>query len=769
MTQKKKKKKWYVFLKKRGIVLSLLAVLVILTFYSAYLYGVIRKKFDGQRWDLPAVVYARPLELYKGLYSTAEQLEKELQLAGYRRDNQPNVAGGYKRLGREIRLVTRDFHFPDGLQKSIKVTILFSQTGIQSIYRTDNHEELPILRLDPARIGSFHPIKHEDRIVLTHSELPDLLIKTLLAVEDRDFYSHCGLSPKAILRAIWTNLKARKTLQGGSTLTQQLVKNFFLTNKRTLWRKFNEAIMALLLELHYSKDEILTAYTNEIFLGQDGNRAIHGFALASQFYFRRNLADLDPARIALLVGLVKGPSYYHPVRHADRCRKRRKLVLDIMWEQSLLNKETYEQEQSVPVGDSEKILSGFNRFPAFLDLVRRQLTEDYHEKDLTSDGLKIFTTLNPQIQGQVEKHLAQTLDNLEKESNVKKLEGAVIVTNRHNGEILAVSGGRNPLQNYFNRAVDAVRPVGSLIKPAVYLAALQNGKTLLSPVDDSAITVTLDDGNEWQPKNFDRIKHGRIALYQALTNSYNLATVRLGMDIGLEKVAEVVKKLGIKKSFPPYPSLLLGAISLSPLEISGMYQTLAAGGFFIPQRVIGSVLAADDNTIKRFSLSVEQRFSPEHIFLLNTVLQNTVREGTGKSLANFVPSSQNVAGKTGTSNDLRDSWFAGFTNNRMILVWVGRDDNKPTCLTGATGALKVWGEIAADLPSRPLHLTEPPGIKWVWFNPETLEKSSRFANNSRRLPFIAGELTDSDAPRPPRRIKKKGLKIFETIRNWFRR
>ncbi len=769
MAKKKKKNGKFAFFKKTGIVFSLFAVLV-LAFYCAYLDRVIRKKFDGKRWDLPAVVYARPLELYTGLHLTAEQLEKELQLAGYRPESLPDAAGGYESLNQKIHLVTRDFHFPDGLQKSTNLTVTFSRDRIQSIYQTDSYEELSIVRLDPARIGSFHPREHEDRIVLSRSELPDLLIKTLLAVEDQDFFTHFGLSPRSIARAIWANLKAGETVQGGSTLTQQLVKNFFLTNERTLWRKFNEAIMTLLLELHYSKDEILTAYANEIYLGQDGGRAVHGFALASQFYFRRNVEDISPAQIALLVGMVKGPSYYNPVRHPERTLKRKKLVMDIMREQSLIDEETYKQAQTSPVIDSGKTLSGFNRFPAFLDLVRRQLVQDYHEEDLTSDGLKILSTLDPQMQWQVEKHLSQTLNALEKRSNVETLEGAVIVTNRENGEILAVSGGRNPLQNSFNRAVDAVRPVGSLIKPAVYLTALQNGYTLTSPVDDSAITVDLQDGTQWKPKNFDRIEHGRVALYQALAHSYNLATVRLGMNISLEKVMQTVKHLGIDSSFPPYPSLLLGAVSMSPLEMSHMYQTFAAGGFFIPQRVIGSVLAADNSIVKRFALSVEQRFAPEHIFLINTALQNAVNEGTGKSLAALVPSSYNVAGKTGTSNDLRDSWFAGFTNDRMALVWIGRDDNKPTGLTGASGALVVWGNMIRDFASQPLQLVEPPGIEWSWINPETLETTNRFHYKCRQLPYIAGSSPNPGSTASPSLQKKEPDKgILKTIRKWFQR
>ena len=408
-----------------AIALSILALI----FYTLYLDNVIRQKFDGKRWSLPAVVYARPLELYAGLKLSADQLEKELLLAGYRKERHPEHPGGYGRTADTVHLVSRDFHFPEGLEKSSRLTVYFSGNKITRIINSRTGKTLPIVRLDPARIGSFHPRQHEDRIVLTREELPELLVKTLLAVEDQKFYAHHGLSPLSIARAMLVNIKAGKTVQGGSTLTQQLVKNFFLTNKRTLWRKFNEAIMAALLELHYSKDEILTAYANEIFLGQDGGRAVHGFGLASLFYFRRDLEDLSTDQIALLVGMVKGPSYYDPRRHKKRSRKRRQVVLDIMQAQSIIGEKAYHQAKSKPLDLSEKSMHGFNRFPAFLDAVRRQLSQDYRDDDLTTDGLKILTTLDPQVQWQVEDKLARTLAEKEKQTASEDLRDKMLLFN----------------------------------------------------------------------------------------------------------------------------------------------------------------------------------------------------------------------------------------------------------------------------------------------------------------------------------------------------
>ncbi|MCK9297255.1 MAG: penicillin-binding protein 1B, partial [Desulfobulbaceae bacterium] len=649
----------------RVAIIVLVLSSVAFSIYANYLDKVIRAKFDGKRWSIPAVVYARPLELYPDLAFTPEMLAEELQLGGYREDQQATAPGGYDRRGNVMHLVTRDFYFSDGPEKSTAVTVEFAGQRVAAITRTDTGERLPLVRIDPARIGSFHPREHEDRILLKRSDLPDLLVKSLVAVEDQHFYFHFGVDPLAILRAMFVNLRAGGTVQGGSTLTQQLVKNFFLNNQRTLGRKINEAIMALLLEMHYTKDEILTAYANEIFLGQDGGRAVHGFGLASQFYFRRDVKDLSPDQVAMLIGMIKGPSYYDPRRNEERCLQRRQVVLEMMRAGNVITEEQFQTAKVAKLESSDTIMSGFNRYPAFFELVRRQLDRDYREEDLTGDGLKILTTLDPQVQMKVEKQLAASLATLEKRTNRKGLEGAVVVSSRDGGEILALAGGRHPLKPGFNRALDAQRPIGSLVKPAVYLTALANGYTLATPVDDVAVTLASAGTKKWRPANFDKREHGRVPLYEALAHSYNLATIRVGLDVGVAKVIDNVRRLGVDRDFSPYPSFLLGAAPMSPLEVSQMFQTLASGGFYQPQRVIGSVLTADNKVVKRFGLSVEQRFPADIIFLLNNALKRVVSEGTAEALASYVPDYIKVAGKTGTSDDLRDSWFAGFTGDKL--------------------------------------------------------------------------------------------------------
>lgn len=761
------------------IILSAVVALVLASFAGievSRLDKEIRQRFDGKRWSLPAIVYARALELYPGLRLTPEMLEEELQLAGYRKEASASGAGSYARAGATISLVSRDFYFPSGFEPSRHLTVTFAKGQVATLTSAADSFPVPLARLDPAGIGSFHPLVHEDRLLLNRAEIPELLVKTLLAMEDRNFYEHHGIAPLAILRALFANIRAGKTVQGGSTLTQQLVKNLFLSSERTLLRKVQEAVMAILLEYHYEKDEILTAYINEVFLGQDNNRAVHGFALASQFYFRRGVEDLRADQIAILVGMIKGPSYYDPRRHPDHCLERRNLVLTVMAAHGLLADSELAEALARPLTEVAVHKSGFNRYFAFLDLVRQQLAGEYREEDLQANGLQIFTTLDPQIQQQVEKNLQRTIAALQAPRKEQELQGAVLVTNRANGEVLALAGGKNPLEDGFNRALKARRPIGSLVKPAVYLAALRKGLTLASPLQDTALTLASDNGSPWRPENYDHKEHGLVPLFSALAHSYNLATVHLGLAVGLEAVVAAIGDLGYPQDIQTLPSLLLGAIEMSPFEVGQMYQTIASGGFYTSLRAIGSVMAADHTILTRYGLAVEQRVDPATTFLLTHALQRVVSEGTGASLLRSTLKDHGVAGKTGTSDGLRDSWFAGFTGDHLTVAWLGRDDNQSSFLSGSTGALKVWENIMINVPSAPLQVVEPDGIVWTAIDRTTLQPGD--AGNSTLLPFLAG--TEPDAPRSPASVPvpspaapvptpAKGSKgLLETIGGWFK-
>jgi penicillin-binding protein 1B len=724
-----------------GIAILLFCALTSL--YAWHLNRPLKEKFDGRRWAIPARVYARPLEFYPGKKLQAGQLETELALAGYRREDVPSSPGSYVRHGGDFRIRTREFDFGEGMSPAAQLHVVLADDTVVKLLDEAAGKQVDLALVDPALIGSILPKEQEDRLLVQREDLPAQLVQTLLAVEDRNFFAHHGIDPRGVLRSMWVNVRAGSTEQGGSTLTQQLVKNFFLTSERTFRRKFNEAIMALLLDWQYDKDEILTAYANEIFLGQDGNRAIHGFGLASQFYFQRNIEDLEPQHLALLVGMVKAPSAFDPRKHPEKSLQRRHRVLQIMLAAGIINSEEFRAAAAAPLLDAGLNRDGFNRFPEFLDLVRRQLHRDYQEEDLTSNGLKIFTTLDPYVQLTAEENLATSLADLEKRKQTSGLEGAVLVTNRNSGEIEAVVGSRSPRSGGFNRALDASRPVGSLVKPAVYLAALENGATLADLLDDTALTWKNQDGSTWKPRNYDRKEHGRVTLYEALIHSYNLATVKLGMATGVEKVIGVLARLGCEKDLPPYPSLFLGALALSPLEVAQIYQTLASEGFYMPLRAIRSVVDMNNRPVQRFPLSVEQRVEPAYAFLLNTTLQNVVREGTASSLSAYIPQSYGLAGKTGTSDDGRDSWFAGFSDDKLAVVWLGRDDNAPINLSGATGALVVWGKMMQQLPAQPLHLPEPPSITWRRVAVGS-DRQGWAWQNTVSLPFIAGTMPAGD-------------------------
>jgi len=717
-----------------------LLFLIALMVYLSYQDSVIREKFEGRRWALPAKVYAMPVELYAEAPVSANQLVWMLDQLRYRSDPDLTSQGSYTRKGGEIWLRTREFLFPDKSEPSSTVRVEFNGGAVQSLESVDSTDAPALVRLDPVQIGSFYPALKEDRILVKLEEVPKSLIDALLAIEDRDFYEHFGLSAKGILRATWQNVKAGGFVQGGSTLTQQLVKNFFLSSERTLERKVSEAFMALILEARYSKDAILEAYLNEIYLGQDGTRAIHGFGLASQYYFSRALNELELHHVALLVALVRGPTYYDPLKHPERSRERRDRVLDAMVEQGFVTAAEADTAKQRPLDVIKNPHQAISRYPAFLDLIRRQLQEQYRPEDLTSEGLRIFTTLDVFAQEHLESAIAKTLARLDHSTRPEeRLETAAVFTRRSNGEIAAFAGGRDGESSGFNRALDSVRQIGSLYKPVVYLTALEQpgGYTVATPLLDETIKVE-GGGKPWIPKNYDGREHGQVPLHTALANSYNLATVRLGLGIGVERTAETLRKLGVNREVDTYPSLLLGAANLSPIEVATLYQTFASDGFVTPLRGIQAVLSQEGQTLQRFGLELRQAVDPGAVYLLNTVLQEVMSEGTGRSVYTYLPEDFHVAGKTGTTNDMRDSWFAGFSGDYTGVVWVGRDDNHPAGLTGARGALQIWGATMQKIAKEPLDLIPPDNIEILRVDRHTGLRADDGCAETQDLPFVKG-------------------------------
>ena len=735
-----------------------------------YLDAQIRQQFEGKRWALPAKVYARPLDLYPGLPLSISDLKIELRGLGYQFVSKAQRPGQAEVGRSRVALYTRGFDFADGNEPARLLWLDFQGDTLAQV-RSDQGQAVNLTRLEPVLIGGIYPRNNEDRDLIRLSEAPAGLIDSLLAIEDRSFYEHHGISLKGIARAMWVNIRAGRFVQGGSTLTQQLIKNFYLTSDRTLARKLMEVPMAVLLDLHYSKDEILEAYLNEVYLGQEGSRAIHGFGLAAQYYFAQPLQELQLHQTALLAGLVKGPSYYDPRRNPERAKQRRDLVLKVLWEQGDITDTEYQEAVAHDLGvvKQKSLLKG--AYPAYLDLVKRQLRENYHEEDLSSEGLRVFTSLNPIAQAKAEAALVETIEGLEKRFGAKAqgLEGSMVVTDPQTGEVLSLIGGRSTRYEGFNRALDSLRPIGSLVKPAVYLTALQQGYTLSSRIEDAPVSYKLPNGQTWSPQNYDKKAHGEIPLYTALANSYNLSTTRVGMSVGLEKVIQTLSALGVTREMKAYPSLLLGAQAMPPVEVATMYQTIAANGFQMPLRAIRMVTDSEGTELSRYPFQVKQTVSADAIHLLQYGLQTVAREGTARYAYSQLPSNLNIAGKTGTSNDQRDSWFAGFTGNRLAVVWLGRDDNITLPFTGSSGALRAWTAFMKAEKPEPFQAPMPEGIEYLWVDKETGYLSDARCQGAIQVPFKAGTRPEFRVDCGVEPVQNNATQQpLDWFRSWFR-
>ena len=700
-----------------------------------YIDAQIRHRFEGHRWSLPAKVYARPLELFTGQQLAQGQLKFELTQLGYRWVTQAKAPGQVQKTNQGMIIYSRGFRFVGGDEQGHLVEVNLVGDKIVGLRQTSG-ASIAVLRLEPQLVGGIYPAHNEDRELIQLDDLPNGFIETLLAVEDRQYYSHYGVSPWGIIRSMWANIKAGAVVQGGSTLTQQLVKNFYLTDQQTLWRKLIEAPMALLLNIHYSKDEVLDVYLNEVFAGQSGKRAIHGFGLASRFYFGQPVSELKLHQVALLVGLVKGPSYYNPKRHPKRATKRRNLVLSVLAQQGLISETQKTNYQALPLDLTEA--NQVSRYPAYMDLVRQQLKQHYQASSLSSHGLRIFTSLDPWVQQQADKAMLEQVGKLKQRySNIEGLQGAVVVSHRDSGELLALVGDYNGGYAGHNWALDESRQVGSLLKPIVHLAALETGRySPNSIVDDAPIALPQPDGSLWQPQNYDRKSHGKVPMYETLVKSYNQANVRLGLDVGVDKVLQQLQRMGVEQTIPAYPSVLLGAVEMSPLQVNQVYQTIASNGFYSPLSIVRQVTEANGRLLSNFPFAVRQVASNESIYMLQHEMRLVASQGTAKGVYRYLPKQQKVAAKTGTTNDQKDSWFAGFSGLHVATVWLGREDAKPTPLTGAGGALNVWGQLMQNLAYAQDEDIKPQSVAHYYLNRVTGEAIPDKCPNGVWLPML---------------------------------
>lgn len=716
-----------------------LAVAAVIAVYAIYLDATLSKHFKTERYQAPALVYADELRVYPGYPLQQSTLIKTLERIGYNRSNNTEQSGYYSVGNDSVMVHRRPFDFSDGPQMSKRVQVHFVNDRVASITSWPSGRELKSFRLEPELIGRISTLSKEDRLLVGLEVVPNLLIETLLQVEDRNFYHHKGVSPWAILRALVANLRAGRTVQGGSTLTQQLVKNLYLTREQTLWRKFHEAMMSLVIDYRFDKNTILETYLNEVYFGQDGRNAIHGIGLASQFYFGKQVQELSVDEVALLIGMIKGPSYYDPRRFPERAQERRDTVLKVMFDQDLIAKSTYVAavQRQLDVRESRRLVE--HPYPHYMDIIKREMKTLALPEDWQDTGLKIYTHMDVNAQEAVQKSLARKLTD-----DDSALEGAMVVANYRQGTITALAGGRLSQTVGYNRALMALRPIGSLIKPVIYATAMQeSGIGLHTPVVDEAITLEDKQGKTWQPQNYDTEFKGSLLLYDALVQSRNIPAVRVGVEVGVDTVVDYMKRLGVVTPLEAYPSLTLGSASLTPFAVTRMYSALMNDGRFQSLSAISSITTHQGDVLYRApDKSASQVFDSKVAYLTKFGLHGVVSEGTASALQRVL-AGQKVGGKTGTTNDYRDSWFVAVDGEQVVTAWLGRDDNQPTGLTGSSGALRVVADYYERKPPLSMALEVPEPLEMQRFHERTGQRIPNDCGNGELLPAAEVRLPDN--------------------------
>ena len=700
---------------KRGwfwLLLKLFIIFVVLmAIYGVYLDQKIRSRIDGKVWQLPAAVYGRMVNLEPDMSISKNEMVKLLEATQYRQVSKMTRPGEFTVQANSIEMIRRPFDFPDSKEGQVRARLTFDGDRLDTIENMDNNRQFGFFRLDPRLITMLSSANGEQRLFVARNGFPDLLVDTLLATEDRHFYEHDGISLYSIGRAVLANLTAGRTVQGASTLTQQLVKNLFLSSERSYWRKANEAYMAVLMDARYSKDRILELYMNEVYLGQSGDNEIRGFPLASLYYFGRPVEELSLDQQALLVGMVKGASIYNPWRNPKLALERRNLVLRLLQQQQVIDQELYEMLSARPLGVQPRggVISPQ---PAFMQLVRQELQSKLGDKVKDLSGVKIFTTFDSVAQDAAEKAAVEGIPALKKQRKLSDLETAMVVVDRNTGEVRAMVGGAEPQFAGYNRAMQARRSIGSLAKPATYLTALSqpNQYRLNTWIADAPISLRQPNGQVWSPQNDDKQFSGQVMLVDALTRSMNVPTVNLGMSLGLPAIVDTWQKLGISRDqLNPVPAMILGALNLTPIEVAQAFQTIASGGNRAQLSALRSVIAEDGSVLYQSFPQAERAVPAQAAYMTLWTMQQVVQRGTGRQLGAKYPG-LHLAGKTGTTNNNVDTWFAGIDGREVVITWVGRDNNQPTKLYGASGAMSIYQRYLANQSPVPLNLVAPEDI-----------------------------------------------------------
>lgn len=702
----------------------MIAAFVLISVMAAAVYMVmlskqIDRRFSGRRWDIPSRVYSDTTLLYEGQQINRDLLMKKLGRLGYREtDGVPGQQGEMSVSSKSITIYLHDFHSPTYDQKSRPVKIRIQENRIQGVEDLSTNAPIAILELEPEELMLYYGPDRERRRYLSINKLPPHVIHAVLAAEDRDFYKHQGISLKGILRAVIQNLRAGKIRQGASTITQQVARMYFLTQEVTYRRKIKEQFIAVVLELKFTKSEILEIFLNESYWGQQGSASVIGLAEAARFYFDKEASELSPAEAAALAVIIRNSSYYSPYKNPDLLLERRNIVLSAMREDGWLREDELAEALETPL-EPVGYTTHTRQAPYFTDYLTGQLPELYTSETLRSEGLSIYTTIDTQVQQAAEEALARGLARLEtadprlqRTDPKEKLQGAIVVMQPKTGYILAMVGGRNYGSSQWNRAANALRQPGSIFKPFVYVTALDT-HTPISKLSNTPQTYMID-GKPWTPKNFEEDTPAELTLREALAESQNIATVNLAFaedfagapDIadvnlanaeGLKRIEATVEAFHLPSSKSPYPSLVLGAREVTPLMLARAYCTFAADGVLPFPLSIKDVVDEANEVVESNYANIERLISPAKAYLMCDLLRSVVEMGTGRSLK-LQGIDWPVAGKTGTTNDYRDAWFVGYTPDILAVVRVGFDNNDSIHATGARAALPIWADLMNSLP-----------------------------------------------------------------------
>ncbi len=747
-------------------------LLVVASAYLLHLYVSVTTRFDGRLWTSPSRIYSDVLSISRGDRLSPADVVARLKRSGYAEIEEPPAkAGQYRLVGSRLEIYLRHLAAPTDEAPPRRVAIRFSGERVWSVHDGRGHSIRRAV-IEPELLATLYGPRHEERELVRLSEVPPGFIDAVLAAEDNRFRSHHGLDLRGILRAVWVNLQAARVLQGGSTITQQTVKNLYLGQERSWWRKLREIPMALILDGSYSKERILEVYLNAVYLGQRGSVAICGAQSAARFYFGRPLHELSLGEWALLAGMIRSPGSYNPFAHPERAVARREQILRSMLRAELIDAE----EAEAAMSEQLELASGGGGYPDApyaVDFVRSRLAKRYPRRVLMEEGLNVYTTIDTALQQRAEETLKDGLDRLEREvpalrrqAAERELQGGLVATNPATGAILAMVGGRDHAKSQFNRISQARRQPGSCFKPFVFAGGFElaagrrkGGLTPATILEDSPLELK-SGGEKWSPSNFDGEYRGEVTARQALEESLNVPTVRAAMHVGLDKVIETARACGIESPLLPLPSLALGAVEVVPLELAAAYGAFSQGGIGVTPWIIRAVTDREGRRLAGRGVERRRSLSPQTAYLIDDLLRGVFERGTASSAGYGFRGV--AAGKTGTTDGTRDSWFVGYSGDLLALVWVGYDDNSRTGLTGATGALPIWAEFMRDLvePARPASAAKPHDMVRVLIDTESGLRAGPNCPSVRAEWFVPGTEPKKECDLHRGRFRRWLRKVF---------